>query len=170
MIEIMDADRVRELLSYDRESGTFHWRISPRNGIGVGAVAGCANRRNYWQIRLDGRPYLAHRLAFLHVLGRLPNKVVDHIDGDTLNNRWINLREASHSQNGGNTRLSRRNTSGFKGVSYHAGAGKWRATLGQGGRAIYLGLFDTPEAAHHAYIDAARDHFGEFLNNGEGNH
>ena len=88
--------------------------------------------------------------------------LVDHIDGDGLNNRRSNLRPATPSQNNANRRKSRQNTSGFKGVSYYHRTSRWRAYVGVDGKAIHLGYFDTAIDAARAYDAAALEHFGEF--------
>lgn len=85
---------------------------------------------------------------------------VDHRDVNGLNNRRANLREASRSSNKANSRLSKRNTSGLKGVR-RSGA-KWRAAIRKNGKHISLGYFEDPNDAHQAYVEAAQTHFGEF--------
>ena len=94
--------------------------------------------------------------------GKFPIDQVDHINLDKLDNRWVNLREATNSQNQANIHAHITNTSGFKGVSWHRGVQKWRAQIERDGHSCYLGYFDTPEAAAAAYANAAQKHFGEF--------
>jgi hypothetical protein len=89
-------------------------------------------------------------------------EIVDHIDSNTLNNRRENLRLATYSQNSMNTRISSRNTSGYKGVSVDATGNSWRAQIKAEGEIKYLGLYSTPEEAHEAYKIAAVKYFGEF--------
>jgi hypothetical protein len=87
--------------------------------------------------------------------GRWPNGVVDHINGDTSDNQWSNLRDVTHSVNCQNQRRAKRsNASGLLGVSFFDG--KPRASISVDGRPIHLGTFDTPEAAHQAYVEAKR--------------
>ncbi len=89
--------------------------------------------------------------------------MVDHINGDGLDNRRSNLRQATHSQNMANKRLYRNNTSGFKGVSRNRGKGRpWRASIRANNVRYRLGNHDTPEAAARAYDAAALKRFGEF--------
>jgi hypothetical protein len=88
--------------------------------------------------------------------------LVDHVNGDGLDNRRANLRPATVSQNGANVGLRAHNTSGFKGVTWHAQRGRWQARIGCGGDRKHLGLYDSPEDAARAYDCAALAAFGEF--------
>lgn len=101
---------------------------------------------------------------YLHRFLMQPGKgvVVDHIDGDGLNNRRSNLRLVDKSQNAQNAKKSSANTSGFKGVSFNKATGKWEACLRAQGKKRFLGLHQTPELAHAAYCRGIEKHFGEF--------
>ena len=103
---------------------------------------------------------LMHRL--LMELERGDRREVDHRNTDTLDNRRLNLRIATHSQNGANRGANENNTSGYKGVSWHKVGRKWRAQIRVNGRQIYLGMFDSPEQASLAYRNAANFHHQEF--------
>jgi AP2 domain len=91
---------------------------------------------------------------------------VDHVDGDSLNNRRSNLRDAMDNQgrnrNPHNAGIRRDNTTGFKGVTFHKPLGKFRAQIQFEGQRQHLGYFDTAEEAHAAYCTAANEHFGAF--------
>jgi hypothetical protein len=88
-------------------------------------------------------------------------KVIDHSDGNPWNNKIDNLRKADMRLNQGNKRKEKRGDLP-KGVDWKPRIGKWQARITANCRYIHLGTFDTPEAAHSAYIEAARKHFGEF--------
>lgn len=93
----------------------------------------------------------------------VPGKVIDHRDGDGCNNRRENLRIATWQQNAMNRPTYTSNTTGHKGVCIDS-PGRWRASIGHGGKQIYLGLFESAEAAGAAYVEAARRLHGEFAN------
>ena len=109
--------RLRELFHYDPETGLFTRLITTSSRARAGMVAGSLHGEGYLSIRIDGRLYLSHHLAWFYMTGRWPRRIIDHEDTDGTNNRWVNLRKANKSGNGANARLSRANTSGFKGVS-----------------------------------------------------
>jgi hypothetical protein len=169
----LTADRVRALLVYDPGSGEFRWRARPVrpdhartdrtwNKRFAGSVAGSINSCGYRMIRIPPRQWLAHRLAFLHQIGKWPANQIDHIDLARDNNRLCNLREATNAQNVVNSPAPRTNTSGFKGVSWSKQSRKWRAMITVTGRKHRLGLYEDPGKAHAAYAAAAKQHFGEF--------
>jgi hypothetical protein len=93
--------RLRELLIYDENEGVFRWKDvsqSGRRSFG-GRIAGRRQSTGYVQIGIDGRLYLAHRLAFFWMMDRWPEGYIDHRDRDRTNNRWHNLRDVSPSAN-----------------------------------------------------------------------
>jgi len=97
------------------------------------------------------------------VIMNTPNKMeTDHINGDGLDNRRVNLRIATTSQNQMNRGAPATNTSGFKGVAWYERDKKWRAQITNNGSRWWLGDFDTPEAAHSAYVAASELLHGEF--------
>lgn len=90
---------------------------------------------------------------------------VDHINGNSLDNRKENLRACSHKDNSRNRRKYSTNTSGYTGVSWHKHTQKWAAKIGVNGKWIHLGIYSNPEDAHNAYQIAAKQYFGEFYSN-----
>jgi hypothetical protein len=106
--------------------------------------------------------YRAHRLAWLYVHGEWPRKLIDHIDGDGLNNRIANLRLASAAENIINRVAQSNNASGIKGVSWHKASQKYQAVIHKDRRQIYLGLFATAEEASAAYTRASFEQHGAF--------
>jgi hypothetical protein len=99
-------------------------------------------------------------MAWLYVYGELPSGQIDHIDGDSLNNRISNLRRATVAQNQQNRRgISR---CGVKGVTWCRTSKKWMARIKSNGKTEYLGVYSSKEAAGAAYEAAARERYGEF--------
>ncbi len=158
----LTQDRLKEVLTYNPETGVFRWKAKPAGNVAVGSVAGTTNNKGYRYISVDSRRYRAHRLAWLYVHGKWPADQIDHIDGKRGNNRIANLREATNTQNQQNRGVSKSNTSGFKGVVWNKQTRKWQATIRIWGRQIFLGSFDTIERAAAAYSAAAARHHGEF--------
>lgn len=159
---MITQDRLRELLSYDPETGVFT-RIVGRPGPNAraGDIAGCDNGQGYIRIYVDGKPYKAHRLAWLYKHGEFPQEI-DHIDCDRSNNRIANLRPVTRGQNRTNCGAYKSNTSGFKGVSFNRRSQKWIAQIQKGGRKIGLGYFATPEEASARYASAVNEFHGEY--------
>ena len=154
--ESLTQHQVHSLLSYDRESGVFTWRVSPSPFIKAGTVAGCPDRDNYLRIRINGKKLAAHRLAWLYVQGHMPEVHIDHINGIRTDNRFVNLREATNAENGQNqVRPRSNNTTGYLGVS--RSHRRFRAEIAHRGKRIKLGYFDSPEEAHEAYKKAKRE-------------
>lgn len=146
--------RLKELLSYDRDAGTFSW-----NNSGKGKKlthAGCSTSR-YTIICIEGIKHYAHRLAWLYVTGSDPSGEIDHINGDKLDNRFSNLRDVSREINEQNKNIARSdNKSGLRGVYWFSQRGKWISRISVNGRKHYLGLFETANSAHEAYVKAKR--------------
>lgn len=105
-----------------------------------------------------GGPLSMHRL----IVGAKMGEMVDHKDGNGLNNRRSNLRIVSAIENAWNVKRKANNTSGFKGVYWNCHHNRWVASISIRGKRIYLGHFKTPESAHVAYCEASAKHHGEF--------
>jgi hypothetical protein len=96
------------------------------------------------------------------IVGCTGEEIADHWNHDTLDNRRNNLRKCTHSQNQWNQKRSKRNTSGFKGVTWEKRRGKWHAQIRVNGKQKYLGEFLSIEDAARAYDRAAEMYHGEF--------
>jgi hypothetical protein len=154
----LTAERVRSALFYEPETGSFTWLVSTSNRVKVGAVAGNISPFGYLYISLDGHRYKAHRLAFLYMHGVWPTNHIDHLDGNPANNRIENLRDVSHSVNMQNIRKAKSSnkSTGMLG-SYRIGK-RFQAKIVIDGKVRHIGMFDTPELAHAAYLAAKRLH------------
>lgn len=155
---ILTAERLREALHYDHETGVFTWRSRTSNRVKIGDIAGAIDLNGYRLIGVDGRLYKAHRLAWLYVYGRWPVKQIDHINGVCDDNRIENLREATDAENMQNQGIRANNRSGFPGVSWASQRGKWQATIQVNGKTRALGRFAAAEDVYAAYLKAKAEH------------
>lgn len=159
------ADRMKELLDYNPTTGEFRWKVSRGGTAKAGSIAGSFRKDGYCAIKIDGRDFKAHRLAWLYMKGEWPMAEIDHIEqvaGQHFDNRFENLREASASENSRNQRMQANNSSGYHGVSWHKANSKWVAQIWHHGKRKYLGYFDTAEEAALAYDQTARELHGPF--------
>lgn len=155
----LTAQRLRELLHYDRESGAFTWLVKPNRRIRLGAAVGCRLEGGYLRTRIDGGFHRLHRLAWLYVTGEWPANDVDHIDGDPTNNAFSNLRDVTRSVNLQNRRAAMGHSkAGVLGVSENKKGGlPWRARIKFDGRHETT-YHATIEEARAAYLAAKRAH------------
>lgn len=161
---MITAERLRELLDYNPETGDFTWRVKKAR-VRIGDKAGCIAKRKdkeYLVIRVDQNNYYAHRLAFLWMTGEFPNELVDHNCSNGLDNRWETIRACSTVQNSTNkVNRGSNNTSGFLGV-FPSHKGLWTAQVTIHGQTKTIGTFDTAELAARARDAAAKELHGEF--------
>ena len=160
----LTLERLREVLAFDPDTGVFRWMVRLSNRVTIGDVAGCRVRMGgsvYVQIRIGGRLYMAHQLAWFYTNGEWVD-LIDHRDLDGENNRLLNLREATPSQNQFNRARQSNNSTGFKGVTFHGASKLYMARITASGKCHLLGYFKTAEEAHGAYAAAAHRLHGEF--------
>lgn len=154
----LTADALRAILSYDPNTGQFHWLRPTAYKVKPGDKAGGRMKTGHIRIRIAPGRYGAHRLAWLHHYGEWPASEIDHIDGDPGNNRIANLRQVSHALNMQNRRLPPTNsTTKLLGVSWCPRNRKWRACISINGKNRWLGMHATPELAHQRYVEAKRE-------------
>lgn len=152
----LNLEEIRRLYHYNPDTGHLTYKVASAM-MRVGDRAGCpdyTNSRNR-RITYKKKCYLEHRIIWFWVTGIWPDKLIDHVNGNPLDNRWLNLRLATHSQNGHNKKVTKSNSTGVKGVSKSKN-GKFKAT-------INLGSFNTVEEAKVVYDEAARKLHGEFF-------
>lgn len=150
----LTAERLRELLSYDPETGVFRRLISTSSNAMAGDIAGGMNAGGYVRIGIDGISHRAHRLAWLYMHGEWPDAQVDHRNRVRSDTRFDNLRKATNAQNQQNRGMARTNTSGRIGVHWSVRVGKWRARIRLSGCRRELGFFDDIADAAAAYAEA----------------
>ena len=161
----LTVDLLNHLFKYDKETGELRWDVK-KAGVTYGAIAGCSNGRGYLVARVNGNLYYVHRLIFLMHKGYLP-KIIDHINGDKLDNRIENLRSATVGQNQHNRKTNTNNTSGYKGVCWDKAMKKWRARIKLEDKSIHLGYFTNAEEADKVVRAAREELHGSFANHGD---
>lgn len=158
---------LRAMFDYDAEKGVISWKFRPEcpqkwNTRFAGKEAGCIAER-YKQIRINGRGFRYHRIAWAMVHGECPaDALIDHVNSDCFDNRIVNLRLATASDNGRNKR--RKDGQPLpRGVKRHHRGRTFEANIRIApGDRIRLGSFETAEGAHEAYRAAAKKYHGEF--------
>ena len=147
--------RLKELLRYDPEAGVFTWLVRKKGTRGKGSIAGCIEKEEgYRIIKIDYIGYRASRLAWLYMVGYLPENDMDHINRIRHDDRIKNLRPVSKSCNARNRSVKKGTSSGIKGVSRRKGDRQWTAYIYIPAR-VCLGR-------HNSKLDAAKArHTGE---------
>lgn len=168
-------EMLRELLTYDPETGKLYWKERPLNMFPSdrtgkswntkyagreACVAIC--RAGYKYGTIFDRSHYAHRVAWAIYYGAMPKGEVDHINAVRVDNRIVNLRDVTSSENKWNSSIQRNNTIGIKGIYWDKDRGKWRAQLSKHGKRVFSGRFNSLEEAEEAYTEAAKKHHGEF--------
>lgn len=158
---VINQTQLKERFLYDFLTGRFTRLPCSRKGRNS-SLTGCVNNKGYTCIKILGKSYKAHLLAFLYMTGAFPTEVVDHIDGNPSNNAWSNLRECTLSQNQMNARLSKINTSGFKGVSLHKPTQKWMVTVRVNGKNVNFGIYKDIELADLVATETRNKYHGDY--------
>lgn len=158
---------LNKLFDYKSDLGVITYKVSVSKKIKAGQKAGTITEKGYLAIRItiDKKSYVfkAHRLIWYIVTGADPGKFqIDHIDGNRLNNKFLNLRLATPAQNGWNRCASQQSKSKIKGAQWNKRNQCWGAVIKTNGQQIWLGSFPTPELAHMAYCKAAAELHGDF--------
>ena len=165
-MEIIDCEQIFALFDVDVVSGRLFWRQPPRNHPRLlGREAGCAipahQGKSYWTVRIGGKGIKRSRLIWTAGTGLAPADCIDHVNGNSLDDRLANLREATVLQNAWNHKKRRRRIALPMGVRL-ANSGRYIARLGFMGEQITIGTFDTIAAAEAAYRAKRKEMFGEF--------
>ena len=158
-MEKITQERLKYLMRY--ENGKLYWIRPTANWMKSGVEAGFLVNTGYRLARVDGHSIMLHRLVFLYHHGYTP-EIVDHIDGNKLNNHIENLRPATRAQNNQNARTRKDNKSGQKGVRWREDQQKWIVTIAVDKKKHHLGYYTAFEVAKNAYLIAAQHLHGEF--------
>lgn len=149
----LTAERLRELLHYDPETGEFANLVNRRRAR-VGASPAVKGPHGYLVVVLEYGKYLAHRLAWFYVTDNWPTEI-DHINGIKTDNRFTNLREVARRTNQENVRHPRKRVTDLP-LGVRPSLSKFSASITVNYKNKYLGTFDSPEEAHAAYLKAKR--------------
>jgi hypothetical protein len=153
---MITQQELKQELNYDPDTGVFIRLTGVR---GKGRRAGWMGTNSRGQrarlIMVRSCRYQASHLAYLFMIGQWPPDEMDHINRDASDDRWLNLRPATRSENEWNKDAYKNNKSGYKGVYLHSGC-YWVASIRRNGNRVSLGTFPSAEAAAEAYKTAAR--------------
>ena len=158
VLDLPSQELLKTLFDYQPETGNFVRLIKTARRSNPGDIAGTKCPSGYINISIDSVLYRAHRLAWRYMYGDSPVKLIDHINGIRDDNRIINLREVSHSENSQNQKkaTSKNKSTGLMGAYYHIKHKYYSSQINVNGKSINLGVFDTAELAHEAYLEAKR--------------
>jgi len=150
-----------ELFSYDPKTGSI-FQQKKRPKVQVGEIAGSITPKGYRYIQAKGRKYPAHHLVWYFETGSFPSLFIDHIDGNKLNNHFLNLREVTTKQNNEHRGKQKNNSSGYKGVTFNKRLNKFIAQIQHNSKQLHIGTFDTAFEASQAYEQKAKSLFSHY--------
>lgn len=158
------VEEIQELFDYDPDTGFIYWKAKGSGRIKK-KPAGTIENVGYVGILINGKRIRAHRIAWVLYHGKWPNDQIDHINGNGLDNRICNLREATSSQNSKNTSKPKNNSSGAIGVHFEKFTNKWKACIKVDYKQINLGRYVNFDDAVIARKNAEKLYFGEWARN-----
>ncbi len=150
---------------FEYKGGKLFWKADRARGkVKKGQEAGCLTSHGYHRLMLDYKEYPTHRIVFMMHYGYMP-KVVDHIDGNPLNNCIENLRESCSQTNQYNRKLGKNNTSGCKNVSFHKTRNLWQVHI-RCAKKVHFWYLESLELAELVAHEARIKLHGGFVNHG----
>ena len=182
----LSQEFLSKIIDYNESTGVFTWKkrnpsdfLHKKNpcrscacfnasfaGKKAGSILRTPRSKTYYiAIKIDGKSYKAHRLAFILKTGSCPEEV-DHIDHTGTNNSWSNLRASNKFDNAKNHPIQKSNKTGVAGVNWHKSAKKWQVRANDNGSRVDLGRYDSFEKA----VSVRRDYekkFGYYEHRGE---
>lgn len=150
------ADYLRSIFTYNRRTGIVTRKVATSPRVKVGDVVGSRATSGHLQVNVYGKLRQLHHVIWCMETGEWPADQIDHKDGVRFNNRWHNLREATHAQNMQNVER-RSSESGLTGVVYDPRRAKYRAYIGHEGKQKHIGYFSTAGEAHAAYLQKRKE-------------
>lgn len=155
----LTQEKLHEFFEY-KPSGELIWKKQTSNRAVVGSLAGCMKSDGYLKIGFGSKKFKRSRLNFMYHYGYMP-ACVDHINGNTADDRIENLRDATRGLNAYNKSKMANNSSGKAGVTFHTRTQTWRARINLNGKEISLGYHKTFDEALEARLKGEMLHYGE---------
>jgi hypothetical protein len=152
---MITPERIKELFEYHSDGFLI------KKSTGEVVVCSETKGQRYLRILVDGKPRPLHRMIFMLLNGYIP-KIIDHIDGNKLNNKIENLREVSQQQNCLNRKHHKNSKSPYKNVMWNESAKKWAVTMQVNGKRKYFGVFEDIEFAELVAIEARNKYHGQY--------
>jgi hypothetical protein len=150
---------------FEYKDGELFWKIDRARGkVKAGSQAGGVTSTGYRRVMIGYKEYPLHRIIFMIHHGYIP-EVIDHIDGNPLNNRIENLRQASAQTNQYNRKLSKNNTSGCKNVSFNKKNKLWQVHV-RSAKKVHAWYVESLELAELVAHEARIKFHGDFVNHG----
>ncbi len=150
------------------EEGRFFWKNPPKcRPSFLNKEVGCIikNKRTgkeYWIITIDRKKYKRGHLIFLLLNGRMPFPCLDHKNGNSIDDRPSNIREATIAENNRNCHFHRKKANLPTGVTLIRNSKKYESRIRFDTKRIHLGVYSTPEEAHSVYMKKRKELFGDF--------
>jgi len=143
---MLTAEEVRAMFSYNKDTGILVWAIPKTRSVKVGSNAGClftnkVTGKAYYRVSINSKNYLVHRVIWLLVTGSWPEHQIDHENGNGIDNRWCNLRQATSQVNNSNAKQRKDNRSGCTGVFWVPQHQYWLAYINYQGKRKNLGCY-----------------------------
>ena len=150
---MLTQEELKNELFYDEKTGIFTRNKNSKKAK-RGDIAGFIDKDGYIRIRVLGKAYQAHRLAWLYVFGSFPKEYIDHINGKRNDNRVSNLRDVDMAINIQNLKkcMISNKTSGLLGVCFDKNRALFKAQIQSRGEKIVIGYYKTAQEAHQAYL------------------
>lgn len=150
---------------FEYRDGEIYYKVS-RSRNKAGSKAGTYRKHdNAYQVIIEGKHYLVHRIVFMMHYGYLP-EFIDHADGNRANNRIENLREATNEQNAQNAKTRKDSVSGVKGIRWNKVDKSWSVRVQTNKKRITIGQFKDLELAELVAMEARNKFHGNFANHG----
>lgn len=150
MLEELSHDKLLKVLHYEPSTGVFTWKERPSKRIFSGTQAGYVGSQGYRYISILGKKYLEHRIAWFYVHGKMPEKLIDHINHNRADNRIANLRQVSIQDNARNRKRNNQSRTQEMGVHYDKRSKRFVAQIRVNGKKVFQRYFKTADEAIEA--------------------